>query len=402
MDIYDKILFIIYNMFNCGCTIPRSCVRCKQGDRGLIGPQGPIGPRGQVGHTGFTGFTGSQGPMGSIGPTGPAGSGGGGGTGGIGFTGSSYGNYIYWNNSSWVVGSNNITLGSNAGKNGVGSGSIAIGTNALNNTSTVPTGTQNICIGTNAGKSLTTGSDNTIVGSSSGTSITSGNSNVVVGYNCGNGINNGIYNTLVGYGVSNTNNTSYSTALGYNSNNAGNSYSTAIGYQSVNTSSYQVMLGNPFTTVVSPGTFYANNGIVTSTTQQPSNNPELGYIFNSFNPGSFSTTITSTITSFFSFNIDPVNITYGTYLVILFLCVTNGATPGSYYTSLSPTGSPQQPTDVTYIPANATTTIKYTLPIQAYSPTTYNIWCYSDAGVSGTIDTTTNPTGSYLSLTRIA
>ena len=357
--------------------------------------------------------------MGSIGPTGPAGSGGGGGTGGIGFTGSSYGNYIYWNNSSWVVGSNNITLGSNAGTNGVGSGSIAIGTNALNNTSTVPTGTQNICIGAYSGRSLTsgnnniciggtgtgskinTGFDNTILGFLSGTSITTGYGNVIVGSGSGQVINNGFYNTLVGYRVSTINNISYSTAIGYGSTNGSNNYSTAIGYDATNTSSYQVMLGNSQNTVVSPGTFYANSGIVTSTTDQPFNQC-LGYIFNSFNPITFSTTITSTISSFVSFNIDPVNITYGTYLVILFLCVTNGATPGSYYTSLSPTGSPQQPTDVTYIPANATTTIKYTLPIQAYSPTTYNIWCYSDPGVSGTIDTTTNPTGSYLSLTRIA
>ena len=51
MDIYDKILFIIY-MFNCGCRIPLSCVRCKQGDRGLIGPQGF---RGEIGHTGLQG-----------------------------------------------------------------------------------------------------------------------------------------------------------------------------------------------------------------------------------------------------------------------------------------------------------------------------------------------------------
>jgi hypothetical protein len=132
------------------------------------------------------------------------------------------------------------------------------------------------------------------------------------------------------------------------------------------------------------------------------NNPYLGYIFNTFNPLTFSTTITSTITSFVSFNIDNINLSYGTYLVILFLSVTNGATAGCYYTSLSPTGSPQRPTDVTYIPANVKTTIKYTQPIQAYSASTYNIWCYSDPGVSGTIDTTTNPTGSYLSLTRIA
>jgi hypothetical protein len=70
------------------------------------------------GYTGEQGATGKVGPTGSAGHTGPTGSGGGGG--GIGLTGTSYGQYLYWNNNTtaWAVGGNTITIGSNAGANG--------------------------------------------------------------------------------------------------------------------------------------------------------------------------------------------------------------------------------------------------------------------------------------------
>jgi hypothetical protein len=85
------------------------------------------------------------------------------------------------------------------------------------------------------------------------------------------------------------------------------------------------------------------------------------------------------------------------------LSITNSSVAGSYYTSVSSTGTPQQPCDVTYMPAGVSNTVKYLNTIQAYSGSnTYSVLCYSDAGVTGTINNGTGPTGSYLSLTRIA
>jgi hypothetical protein len=417
----------------CGCTIPYSCVQCKKGDRGLVGPPGPQGPRGLVGYTGEQGSTGQVGPTGSAGHTGP----GGGGGGGIGLTGTSYGQYLYWNHNTtmWAVGGNTITIGSNAGANGVGANSVALGPSALYNSATTPTGAENVCVGNSTGTSLTTGYSNVliggtgtgkkissgygnvVVGAGSGQGITSGYSNIIIGQGSSNSINTGFMNVIVGLGggigggyyntcvgqlATTGGNTTYSTALGSYASNAGNSYSTAVGYQAANNSWYQVMLGAPFSSVVSAGTFDAQSGIFTSTTTLPTSQNSLGFI-SPQNTAIWTTSISSTIQTVTSFTIDPFNNPYGTYLVTIYMCVTNGGTSGAYYTSLSTTTSPQQPTDVTYMPAGTTNTIKYTVTIQCYgTPTTYNLLCYSDSGVTGTINISSGPTDSYMTLTRIA
>lgn len=424
----------------CGCSIIHSRVQCKQGERGLVGPPGPQGPRGLVGYSGEQGLVGPTGEpgIGITGPTGPAGSGGGGG--GITLSGTASGQYLYWNqtSSSWTVGGNTITLGTNAGANGVGTNSVAIGLNALYNSTSVPTGSENICVGAGVGVALTTGNNNVliggngtgkkvsigynniVVGASSGQGITSGNNNIIIGQNSSNAISSGgsnviigdggnaisgsgAFNTLVGKSVNvYGGNSNYSTAIGAYASNSSNSYSTAIGYQATNDSWYQVMLGTPNSNVVSAGTFTARQNIITSTTSAPGPFNSLGFIINLNSTSEWITSISSTVQAIFSFNINNSGVLYGTYLVTIYVCITNGGTSGAYYTSLSTTLSPQQPTDVTYMLANTTNTIKYTNTIQCYGTQTYNLLCYADAGVSGTVNNSSEPIGSYLTLTRIA
>ncbi len=317
----------------------------------------------------------------------------------------------------------------------VGANSVAVGLNALYNSTSTPTGAENVCVGNSTGSSLTTGYNNVliggtgtgkkissgynnvIVGALSGQGITTGYNNILIGQNScnsmttgfmnviigiGGGIGGGYYNTCVGQSATTGGNPNYSTTLGAYASNGGNSYSTAIGYQATNNSWYQVMLGNPSSSVVSAGSFDAQSGIITSTTTAPTGQNFLGFI-SPQNTAVWTTSISSTIQTVTSFIIDPFNNPYGTYLVTVYICVTNGGISGAYYTSLSTTLSPQQPTDVTYMLASTTNTIKYTVTIQCYGPsTTYNLLCYSDVGVSGTINISSGPTDSYMTLTRIA
>jgi hypothetical protein len=123
-----------------------------QGLTGSIGPTGATGSQGTTGSIGPTGATGSQGTTGSIGPTGATGAQGATGNRGetgvpYGLTGSCNGDYIYWSNNSWTVGSENIRLGCNAGATGQKQYAIAIGVNA----GASGQGTNSIAIGHNAG-----------------------------------------------------------------------------------------------------------------------------------------------------------------------------------------------------------------------------------------------------------
>jgi len=80
--------------------------------------------------------------------------------------GNNWGNYLYYDTSAWLVGSNNVLLGSDAGKVTQGANAIAIGHNAGNNNQ----GAGAIAIGYNAG--ATGQSGNTIVIDASNGSIT--------------------------------------------------------------------------------------------------------------------------------------------------------------------------------------------------------------------------------------
>lgn len=126
------------------------------GPTGFPGSQGPTGPTGRsckgdpgvqgaTGPTGYTGYTGNTGPTGPkstvTGPTGDTGS--------FGPTGTNYGDYIYWNNNAWAVGSTNINLGGFAGETSQGLNAVAIGYNA----GASGQGQNAIAIGLNAGAS---------------------------------------------------------------------------------------------------------------------------------------------------------------------------------------------------------------------------------------------------------
>ena len=143
-----------------------------QGIQGYTGAQGDIGPQGIQGYTGAQGvkgnegatgakgFTGAQGVKGNEGATGAQGQ-----QGFLNLTGTTFGQNIYWNNSSWVLngvggnviigdyaghvnqGNSAIAIGNKAGQTNQGIGAIAIGNTAGN----TDQGANSICIGNNAG-----------------------------------------------------------------------------------------------------------------------------------------------------------------------------------------------------------------------------------------------------------
>lgn len=174
---------------------------------------------------------------------------------------------------------NNLAVGIGAMKNSTGGAyNLALGSSALE---TNTTGRENIAIGYNALLANTEGSWNIALGSSSllksktsnfnigigfGSLIsnTNGNRNVAIGTECQNANTSGLQNTAVGDGALFVNdNGNYNTAVGANAlqgvgggNNtavgyrAGNAdytsfYAAAFGSEAANTSSDQIMLGDP-------------------------------------------------------------------------------------------------------------------------------------------------------------
>ena len=163
-----------------------------KGDRG-DGATGSIGATGQAGATGATGYTGAKGDRGdgstgSVGATGatgadgsvgPTGAKGERGDSAIGANGSVYGDYLYWNGTSWAVGSEKVTIGAGAGSNNQGNYAVAVGNSAGRNSqgySAVAIGmnaaynnqsAQSVAIGINAGYS-TQGINAVAIGSSAG------------------------------------------------------------------------------------------------------------------------------------------------------------------------------------------------------------------------------------------
>ena len=97
------------------------------GFQGVQGPQGSTGIQGVQGPQGSTGFQGVQGPQGSTGIQGPQGSSGGGlpaGDSGV----AGYGEYLYWNGSTYAVNTGiSASLGRWAGQNNQALACVAIG-----------------------------------------------------------------------------------------------------------------------------------------------------------------------------------------------------------------------------------------------------------------------------------
>ena len=107
------------------------------------------------GPTGSSG-SGVTGPAGATGPAGP--------TGGLDvLSASTYGDYIYWNGSTWAVGSQNINLGANAGQIGQVTNAVAIGAGAGQSIQ----GNASVAIGKNAGQTQQ-GYQGIAIGSSAG------------------------------------------------------------------------------------------------------------------------------------------------------------------------------------------------------------------------------------------
>jgi len=153
------------------------------GSTGVTGPSGNTGPTGLAGSTGFTGLSGNTGPTGiggasgATGFTGPTGvtgrtgiTGATGPTGFLSIAGINYGDYPFWNGTTWALGDTKISLGANAGQTTQGPNSIAIGsqagrTNQLAgavaiglNAGNSGQGTNSVAIGTNAGTTQIGGS----------------------------------------------------------------------------------------------------------------------------------------------------------------------------------------------------------------------------------------------------
>jgi hypothetical protein len=117
------------------------------------------GPTGctECGSQGYTGSTGIQGYTGCTGPPG-----------GISITGTSWGEYLYWNTTTnkFEIASDKIILGNNAGLTNQGDNSIAIG----NNAGQVGQGNNSIAIGNNAGGYLQ-GDNSIAIGQNAGVNM---------------------------------------------------------------------------------------------------------------------------------------------------------------------------------------------------------------------------------------
>ena len=164
----------------------------------------------------FCGPTGSSG-SGVTGPTGP--------TGGLDLlSASTYGDYIYWNGSTWAVGSQNINLGANAGQGTQGTQAVAIGANAGQGTQ----GNYAVAIGANAGK--TGQSDQAVaIGYLAGQGA-QGPQSVAIGYQAGFNGQGGLA-VAIGYQAGNNVQGNNGIAMGYQAGfNSQGPQAVAIGY----------------------------------------------------------------------------------------------------------------------------------------------------------------------------
>jgi hypothetical protein len=182
-----------------------------QGSQGAQGPQGPQGsqgsqgPQGNNGETGSTGLQGLVGPTGLQGVTGPTGP-----SGGISGTGISYGDYLYWDGTTWTTGQTGTHYGLGAGQFGQSTNAVAIGLNAgrfSQSANAIAIGQQAgftgqfnnaIAIGFQAG--LTNQGANAIaIGQST---IAQGTNTVSIGYNANLNVNNSIFLNASGNSLS--------------------------------------------------------------------------------------------------------------------------------------------------------------------------------------------------------
>lgn len=200
------------------------------GPPGPTGLQGPIGPIGLQGPTGVQGPTGLQGPTGPIGLQGP--------TGTFGLSGTSYGNYVFWDGDEFIVGNDKISLGNDSGTTNQHINSIALGTSA-GNLNQAP---NSIAIGYRAGKtnvdpdditpdinsSIETVTDTIAIGTMAGEINQSSNS-IAIGTSAGN-IEQSANSIAIGLNAGQSNQSSFSIGIGANAGEINqSSNSIAIG-----------------------------------------------------------------------------------------------------------------------------------------------------------------------------
>ena len=168
------------------------------GADGLVGHTGATGADGLVGHTGATGATGADGLVGHTGATGADGL-----TGHTGATGANlvlpdginFGDYLFWNDSKWVLADTKINLGSGCGSTNQAEHTVAIGNLSGNKNqqqysiaigtmaAEVDQHTSAIAIGISAGN-LKQGDNSVAIGAASGKNV-QGDSAIAIGTNAG-------------------------------------------------------------------------------------------------------------------------------------------------------------------------------------------------------------------------
>jgi len=177
---------------NTGATGP-------EGATGQQGDTGATGPEGQKGDTGATGPEGQEGDTGATGPEGPT------------PQGTTWGDYLYWNNttSAWVVGDQNITLGAYAGASSQGINAVAVG----NNAGQISQQDSAVAVGSYAGQ-VNQGTGSVAVGNLAGFD-TQHSSAVAIGFSAGHS-DQGIEAVAIGSGAGYSSQQNYALAIGAN------------------------------------------------------------------------------------------------------------------------------------------------------------------------------------------
>ena len=158
---------------------------------GMIGPAGPTGAKGDQGIQGVTGPTGPTGLQGVMGPTGLQGVTGPTGPSGVTSTGFGYGDYLFWDGTTWTAGGTGIHIGLSAPQVNQATSAISIGINAgvgNQNANSIAIGQQAgytgqlnnaIAIGYQAGQT-NQGVNSIAIGQST---IAQGTNSIAIGYN---------------------------------------------------------------------------------------------------------------------------------------------------------------------------------------------------------------------------
>ena len=226
---------------------------------------------------GISGFTGGSGG-GPTGPTGP--------TGTIGPNGSTFGDYLYWDGSQWVVGDYNIKLGAYAGYINQKVGAVAIGQNAGQDSQE----SYAVAIGQQAGNDSQQ-SNAIAIGNQAG-QTTQGNNAVAIGQQAGYSSQQE-YAVAIGPSAGQTSQQSSAVAVGYGAGNSsqGNS-AVAVGYGAGQNNQQLAAISIGYNAgVMSQGTFAVAVGFCAGFTSQQSYAVAIGYNAGNISQGSYAIAI---------------------------------------------------------------------------------------------------------------